>query len=82
MVAMLFSFLFLFFTFYNDLPGNFHPSQEIITKADESKEGTLDFREFVNYMIQHERDLKLAFSDLDRNEDGKLTQKQCCTNIT
>ena len=32
----------------------------------------MDFEEFVIYMQEHERKLRLAFSTLDRNKDGKL----------
>jgi hypothetical protein len=40
-------------------------------KADEDANLELDFAEFSRYMQKHERQLRLAFSDLDRNKDGK-----------
>jgi len=38
--------------------------------ADKDKTSEISFAEFVEYMREHERKLKLAFSDLDRNNDG------------
>ena len=45
--------------------------QDIIQKADSNDNQEMDFGEFSKYMQEHERQLKLAFSDLDRNKDGK-----------
>ena len=39
-------------------------------KADQNANLEMDFAEFVQYMTQHEMKLKLAFSHLDRNQDG------------
>ena len=50
----------------------FFSAQEIISKGDTDKDCTMDFEEFVIYMQEHERKLRLAFSTLDRNKDGKL----------
>jgi len=47
--------------------------QAVLRKADTSKSSDISFSEFVEYMREHERKLKLAFSDLDRNKDGKAT---------
>jgi len=43
----------------------------MLTKADKDRSASISFAEFVEYMREHERKLKLAFSDLDRNNDGK-----------
>ena len=40
-------------------------------KADQNENLEMDFAEFVQYMTQHEQKLRLAFSHLDRNKDGK-----------
>jgi len=45
--------------------------QAVLKKADKDKSSDISFAEFVEYMREHERKLKLAFSDLDRNKDGK-----------
>ena len=44
--------------------------QEILSKADSDADKEIDFAEFVKYMTDHEKKLKLAFGDLDRNKDG------------
>jgi len=43
----------------------------MLHKADKDKSSDISFAEFVEYMREHERMLQLAFSDLDRNKDGK-----------
>lgn len=45
--------------------------QAMLRKADTDKSSDISFAEFVEYMREHERKLRLAFSDLDRNKDGK-----------
>jgi len=44
--------------------------QAMLKIADKDKTSEISFAEFVEYMREHERKLKLAFSDLDRNNDG------------
>jgi len=48
----------------------FHVIQEILSRADDDENLSIDFGEFVRYMEEHERKLRLAFSDLDKNKDG------------
>lgn len=43
----------------------------MLSQADTDKSSDISFAEFVEYMREHERKLKLAFSDLDRNKDGE-----------
>ena len=45
--------------------------QAMLSTTDTDKSSDISFLEFVEYMREHERKLKLAFSDLDRNKDGK-----------
>ena len=47
-------------------------TQAMLSKADTDKSQEINFAEFVEYMREHERKLKLAFSDLDHNKDGML----------
>ena len=42
----------------------------MLREADTDRSKDISFAEFVEYMREHERKLKLAFSDLDRNKDG------------
>jgi len=44
--------------------------QAVLSKADTDKSSDISFAEFVEYMREHERKLRLAFSDLDHNKDG------------
>ena len=46
--------------------------QGILAKADLAADKQLDFAEFASYMEQHEKGLRLAFSDLDKNKDGLI----------
>ena len=51
-------------------------------KADQNENLEMDFAEFVQYMTEHEQKLKLAFSHLDRNKDGKLFHRRKNKNIS
>jgi len=42
----------------------------MLNRADRDASAEISFAEFLEYMQEHERKLKLAFSDLDRNKDG------------
>jgi solute carrier family 25 phosphate transporter 23/24/25/41 len=42
-------------------------------KSDVSKSGDLDLNEFVNYLQEHEKQLKIVFSTLDEDQDGKIS---------
>ncbi len=44
--------------------------QEIMSKGDKDDNLEMDMAEFVQYMQNHERQLKIAFRDLDKNKDG------------
>lgn len=55
--------------------------QVVLWKADKDKSSDISFSEFVEYMREHERKLRLAFSDLDRNKDGKAALRLCCILI-
>ena len=41
-------------------------------KSDVSNSGDLDLNEFLNYLLEHEKKLKIVFSTLDENQDGKI----------
>ena len=43
-----------------------------MSKSDQNQDGHLDFKEFVKYVIEHEKKLKLVFKNIDQNEDGAL----------
>ncbi|XP_042700093.2 mitochondrial adenyl nucleotide antiporter SLC25A23 isoform X2 [Chrysemys picta bellii] len=46
--------------------------QEILREGDTDRDGELDFEEFVSYLQERERKLRLMFHSLDRNNDGQI----------
>jgi len=57
--------------------GYYHVTEEQIIefmhKSDVSKSGDLDLNEFLNYLQEHEKQLKIIFSSLDENQDGVIS---------
>jgi solute carrier family 25 (mitochondrial phosphate transporter), member 23/24/25/41 len=53
----------------------------MLQRADSDASSEISFAEFVEYMSEHERKLKLAFSDLDHNKDGKLFMLKLCSAV-
>ncbi|XP_062046099.1 mitochondrial adenyl nucleotide antiporter SLC25A24-like [Lepus europaeus] len=45
---------------------------EILQAGDKNADSGLDFEEFVRYLQDHEKKMKLAFNSLDRNSDGMI----------
>ena len=48
--------------------------QEFFEKHDSDKDGQIDFKEFVKYVTEQEKKLRLFFGKLDTNKDGKITK--------
>ncbi|XP_006092679.1 calcium-binding mitochondrial carrier protein SCaMC-1 [Myotis lucifugus] len=48
------------------------PGKKIFSTGDIDKDGKLNFEEFMKYLKDHEKKMKLAFKSLDRNNDGKI----------
>lgn len=44
--------------------------QEIFKAGDTNADSGLDFQEFLQYLTDHEKKMRLAFNRLDRNKDG------------
>ena len=42
-------------------------------RADDDGDNLLNFREFADYMLKHEHDLKLVFKSIDVDRDGAIT---------
>uniref|UniRef100_A0A7N8YFG8 Solute carrier family 25 member 23a n=1 Tax=Mastacembelus armatus TaxID=205130 RepID=A0A7N8YFG8_9TELE len=57
--------------------------ERIVETGDTNHDGVLDFEEFTQYLRTHEKQLKLMFSSLDRNNDGQIDaaeiQQSMCT---
>ncbi|KAG7485134.1 calcium-binding mitochondrial carrier SCaMC-1-like isoform X1 [Solea senegalensis] len=45
---------------------------KIVKTGDTNHDGVLDFEEFTRYLRTHEKQLKLMFRSLDRNNDGRI----------
>lgn len=60
--------------------------QKIVKAGDKDLDGQLDFEEFVHYLSDHEKKLRLVFKSLDRKNDGKdataVPLKQGCPNCS
>ncbi|XP_029994835.1 calcium-binding mitochondrial carrier protein SCaMC-3 isoform X2 [Sphaeramia orbicularis] len=46
--------------------------ERIVEAGDTNQDGVLDFEEFSQYLRSHEKQLKLMFRSLDRNNDGQI----------
>lgn len=42
----------------------------MVKVSDTNQDGVLDFEEFTQYLRAHEKQLKIMFRNLDRNNDG------------
>lgn len=45
--------------------------QKFFDKHDKDKDGLIDFSEFVKYVTDHEKKLRLYFKKIDTNDDGE-----------
>ncbi|XP_077504353.1 calcium-binding mitochondrial carrier protein SCaMC-2-like isoform X1 [Amblyomma americanum] len=55
--------------------------EKFITASDTGKDGTVDFAEFVHYIIEHEKNLMVVFKSLDANSDGSLDANEIKTSF-
>lgn len=46
--------------------------QQFIQKSDQNQSGNVDYTEFINYCMEHEKRLQVLFRDIDVNKDGRL----------
>ncbi|TNN88519.1 Calcium-binding mitochondrial carrier protein SCaMC-1-A [Liparis tanakae] len=49
--------------------------QNIVDSYDKDKDGLLDYKEFLSYMMDRERKWKIHFHDLDKNKCGEIDQE-------
>ncbi|KAF6202023.1 hypothetical protein GE061_004419 [Apolygus lucorum] len=47
-------------------------AQSFIERADINKSSDISLAEFVHYVKEHEKNLRLSFSHIDKNRDGKI----------
>ncbi|XP_071821145.1 calcium-binding mitochondrial carrier protein SCaMC-2-like isoform X2 [Apostichopus japonicus] len=60
------------------VPGH---AQKFMKKSDQNEDGHVDFAEFVQYVLEHEKKLKLVFKNIDRNKDGHLDVHEILTSL-
>ncbi|KAK3087277.1 hypothetical protein FSP39_003967 [Pinctada imbricata] len=60
------------------LPGH---AKEFFKKHDSDKDGQIDFKEFVKYVTEHEKKLRLYFRDIDINKDGSIDAQEICDSF-
>uniref|UniRef100_UPI00358F9666 calcium-binding mitochondrial carrier protein SCaMC-2-like isoform X1 n=2 Tax=Myxine glutinosa TaxID=7769 RepID=UPI00358F9666 len=54
---------------------------QILKAGDANKDGLLDFEEFVSYLKEHEKNLKLAFKSLDSKKDGRIDAAELAESL-
>ncbi|KAH0945495.1 hypothetical protein HN011_003856 [Eciton burchellii] len=47
-------------------------AQKFLARSDRTKSGDISLAEFIHYVREHEKNLRLQFSNLDKNRDGKI----------
>ncbi|XP_078524567.1 mitochondrial adenyl nucleotide antiporter SLC25A24 [Lissotriton helveticus] len=55
--------------------------QKIVTAGDVNKDGQLDFVEFMQYLEEHEKKMKIAFNSLDKNQDGTIDASEVVQSL-
>ncbi|XP_022162178.1 calcium-binding mitochondrial carrier protein SCaMC-1-A-like [Myzus persicae] len=59
-----------------DLSSSLHDKEyaQFLELSDAYKSGSITLAEFINYVKEYEKTLKLSFSNIDKNKDGKIDQ--------
>ncbi|XP_074894920.1 mitochondrial adenyl nucleotide antiporter SLC25A24 isoform X2 [Buteo buteo] len=57
------------------------PVLKIFKAGDTNQDGQLDFEEFMQYLKDHEKKMKLAFKSLDKNNDGKIEASEVVQSL-
>ncbi|XP_043913924.1 calcium-binding mitochondrial carrier protein SCaMC-2 isoform X3 [Protopterus annectens] len=61
-------------------PGD-HFNQKIVKAGDKDLDGQLDFEEFVHYLRDHEKKLRLVFKSLDKKNDGRIDAQEIMQSL-
>jgi len=48
--------------------------QKFLERSDQNKSGDVSIAEFIHYVKEHEKNLRLQFSHLDKNKDGEINK--------
>ncbi|XP_034402238.1 calcium-binding mitochondrial carrier protein SCaMC-2-B isoform X3 [Cyclopterus lumpus] len=57
------------------------PDQKIVKAGDKDLDGQLDFKEFVHYLRDHEKKLRLVFKSLDKKNDGRIDSQEIMQSL-
>ncbi|XP_068098754.1 mitochondrial adenyl nucleotide antiporter SLC25A24 [Hyperolius riggenbachi] len=55
--------------------------EKIVAAGDTNKDGQLDFGEFIKYLEEHEKKMKIVFTSLDKNSDGKIEASEILNSL-
>ncbi|KAM9064925.1 mitochondrial adenyl nucleotide antiporter SLC25A25 isoform 3-T3 [Sarcophilus harrisii] len=55
--------------------------QKIVKAGDKDLDGQLDFEEFVHYLQDHEKKLRLVFKSLDKKNDGRIDAQEIMQSL-
>ncbi|KAK4811623.1 hypothetical protein QYF61_017014, partial [Mycteria americana] len=55
--------------------------QKIVKAGDKDLDGQLDFEEFVHYLQDHEKKLRLVFKSLDKKNDGRIDAQEIVQSL-
>ncbi|EPY83281.1 calcium-binding mitochondrial carrier protein SCaMC-2 isoform 1 [Camelus ferus] len=55
--------------------------QKIVQAGDKDLDGQLDFEEFVHYLQDHEKKLRLVFKSLDKKNDGRIDAQEIMQSL-
>ncbi|XP_022672713.1 calcium-binding mitochondrial carrier protein SCaMC-2-like [Varroa destructor] len=58
------------------LPHSTDNAKKFIESSDLARDGVVDFQEFAQYVLEHERNLKLVFNKIDENADGHIDEEE------
>ncbi|GAB1602492.1 calcium-binding mitochondrial carrier protein SCaMC-2-like [Argonauta hians] len=64
-----------------DVPQVPGQAQRFFEKSDISKDGQVNFSEFVQYVAEHEKKLRLFFRNIDTNQDGAIDVSEIITSF-
>ncbi|XP_036624087.1 calcium-binding mitochondrial carrier protein SCaMC-1-like [Trichosurus vulpecula] len=55
--------------------------EDLLKASDTNKDDQLDFEEFMQYLEDHEKKMRLAFNSLDRNQDGVIETSEIIQSL-
>ncbi|XP_033845356.1 calcium-binding mitochondrial carrier protein SCaMC-2-B [Periophthalmus magnuspinnatus] len=58
-----------------------HELMKIVKAGDKDLDGQLDFYEFVHYLKDHEKKLRLVFKSLDKKNDGRIDSQEIMQSL-